>query len=79
MKTIAALAARKLGRFLVKDFRGIFGRAHEDHAERLGALARSTIECLARSDALYHNFEHTILVTLVGRDILQGLALSKRI
>jgi hypothetical protein len=50
-----------------------------DQAERLGAFARSTIECLARSDALYHNFEHTLLVTLVGRDILQGLTLSQRI
>ena len=58
MKMIAALAARKLGHFLVRDFRGIFGRAHDDKAERLGALAKSIIECLARSDALYHSFEH---------------------
>ncbi len=28
-------------------------------AERLGGLARSTIECLGKSDALYHNHEHT--------------------
>jgi hypothetical protein len=48
-------------------------------AERLGALARSTIECLARSDALYHNFEHTLQVTIVGRDILEGMRLSQRI
>ena len=48
-------------------------------AERLGALARSTIECLARSDALYHNFEHTLQVTMVGRDILEGMNLSQRI
>src|SRR5258707_13486362 len=48
-------------------------------AERLGALARSTIECLARSDALYHNFEHTLQVTMVGRDILEGMMLSQRI
>src|SRR5262249_23834889 len=48
-------------------------------AERLGLLALSTIECLGRSDALYHNFEHTLLVTLVGRDILHGLSLSQRI
>jgi hypothetical protein len=48
-------------------------------AERLGSLARSTIECLARSDALYHNFEHTLQVTMVGRDILQGMTLSQRI
>lgn len=79
MKTITALAADKLGSFLSKDFRRIFGPAHDELAERLGSLARSTIECLGSSDALYHNFEHTLLVTMVGRDILQGLALSQRI
>ena len=79
MKTITALAANKLGRFLAKDFRRIFGPAHDDVAERLGSLARGTIECLARSDALYHNFEHTLQVTMVGRDILQGMTLSQRI
>jgi HD domain len=79
VKTVPALAADKLGKFLFNDFRRIFGAAHDDLAERLGALARSTIECLGSSDALYHNFEHTLLVTMVGRDILQGLALSQRI
>ena len=75
MKTITALAANKLGKFLAKDFRRIFGPAHNDVAERLASLARSTIECLGRSDALYHNFEHTLQVTMVGRDILQGMTL----
>src|ERR1700722_5209626 len=79
VKTITVLAANKLGKFLAKDFRRIFGPTHDDLAERLGALARSTIECLARSDALYHNFEHTLQVTMVGRDILEGMTLSKRI
>src|SRR3954465_15356655 len=79
MKTTTAIAARKLGNFLTRDFRRIFGSAHDDIAERLGSLARSTIECLAMSDALYHNFEHTLQVTLVGRDILQGMTLSQRI
>jgi hypothetical protein len=79
VKTVTTLAANKLGKFLTKDFRNIFGPTHDDVGERLGSLARSTIECLGRSDALYHNFEHTLLVTMVGRDILQGLALSKRI
>jgi len=79
LKTVTTLAANKLGKFLTKDFRQIFGPTHDDVGERLGSLARSTIECLGRSDALYHNFEHTLLVTMVGRDILQGLALSKRI
>ena len=79
MKTITAIAANKLGKFLARDFRRIFGPAHDDMAERLGSLACSTIECLARSDALYHNYEHTLQVTMVGRDILAGLTLSQRI
>ena len=79
MKTITALAANKLGKFLARDFREVFGPGHDDVAERLGSLARSTIECLARSDALYHNFEHTLQVTMVGRDILHGMTLSQRI
>src|SRR6266568_4455667 len=79
MKTITASAAIKLGRFLAKDFREVFGSAHDALAERLGALARITIECIGRSDALYHNYEHTWLVTMVGRDILHGLSMSRRI
>ena len=79
MNTIAAVAAKKLGRFLAEDFRDIFGPSHNEMAERLGSLARSTIECIATSDALYHNFEHTMLVTTAGRDILRGRVLSQRI
>jgi HD domain len=79
VKSITALAANKLGKFLAEDFRRVFGPAHHDMAERLGAFARSTIECLARSDALYHNYEHTLQVTMVGREILQGMTLSQRI
>jgi hypothetical protein len=35
VKTITALAAKKLGKFLAKDFRRIFGPAQDDMAERL--------------------------------------------
>ena len=79
MKAITAIAANKLGNFLTRDFRRIFGSAHDDIAERLCSAARSTIECLARSDALYHNYEHTLQVTMVGRDILQGMMVHQRI
>jgi hypothetical protein len=79
VETIAAVAAKKLGKFLTKDFRDIFGASQNETAEQLGALARSTIECIARSDALYHNFEHTMLVTSVGRDILRGRTLTERV
>src|SRR5712672_3121941 len=79
VKSITALAANKLGKFLAKDFRRVFGPAHDDMAERLGAFARGTIECLARSDALYHNYEHTLQVTMVGRDMLHGMMVHERI
>ena len=79
MDMIAAVAAKKLGKFLAKDFRKIFGSGQNDEAERLGALARTTIECIARSDALYHTYEHTMLVSMVGRDILHGRTLAHRI
>ena len=76
MRTITASAARRLGRFLTRDFREFFGSTQDDMAERLGSLARITIECIGQSDALYHNYEHTWLVTMAGRDILQGLRMS---
>jgi hypothetical protein len=79
MKTITAIAAHRLGNFLTKDFHRIFGSMHADDAERLGSAARATIECLARSDALYHNYEHTLQVTMVGCDILHGMMVSRRI
>ena len=68
-----------MGKFLAKDFRRVFGPAHHDMAECLGAFARGTIECLASSDALYHNYEHTLQIAMVGREILQGMTLSQRI
>ena len=73
------ISSQEVGQFLAKDFRRIFGPAQDDMAERLGSFARSTIECLARSDALYHNYEHTLQVTMVGREILAGMTLSQRI
>ena len=35
------------------------------------------MECIGNSDALYHDIEHTMLVTLVGNDILAGRALQR--
>jgi hypothetical protein len=79
MRTITAIAANKLGNFLTRDFRRIFGSACDDEAERIGSAARSIIECLAMSDALYHNYEHTLQVTMVGRDILHGMMVHQRL
>ncbi len=79
MMTIAAMAADALGRLLAKDFKRLFGSSHKEYAERLDSLARVALECLAKSDALYHDIEHTFLVTLAGRDILRGRILTERL
>ena len=39
--------------------------------------ARLALDCIGNSDALYHNVEHTMLVTLAGHDILIGRALLR--
>ncbi|MBA1159116.1 HD domain-containing protein [Microvirga mediterraneensis] len=79
MMTMPALVADELGKHLADDFRRLFGSSHQDEAERLDGIARVALECLGRSDALYHNVEHTFLVTLVGRDILRGRMLTERL
>jgi hypothetical protein len=74
---IASLAADALGDFLTDEINGTFGSSHRSLAEIVGSVARIAIECISNSDALYHNLEHTLLVTLVGRDILRGRALTE--
>jgi hypothetical protein len=73
------ISSQEVGQVSRQRFASCFGPAQDDMAERLGSFARSTIECLARSDALYHNYEHTLQVTMVGRDILAGMTLSQGI
>jgi hypothetical protein len=76
--TVADIAADALGEFLASDYRRTFGSGEGRRAELLDSTARTAIECIANSDALYHNLEHTMLVTLAGRDILRGRALKER-
>ena len=79
MMTTTAMVADALGRRLAEDFRRTFGSSHPERAERLDSIARIALECLGKSDALYHNVEHTYLVTLVGLDILRGRILTERL
>ncbi|WP_456684600.1 metal-dependent phosphohydrolase [Bradyrhizobium sp. P5_C11_2] len=75
MITTAQLASRALGDHLAAEFQGTFGPSQAPLAEKVGAAAHLALECLANSDALYHDLEHTLLVTQVGLDILRGKTL----
>jgi len=77
MITIPELTAQALGSFLSRETEGRFGSSHSDLTKVLPFAARLTLECIGNSDALYHNVEHTMLVTLVGHDILVGRALQR--
>lgn len=57
---------------------GRFGSTHGELTELIPSAARLALECIGNSDALYHNVEHTMLVTLAGYDIMKGRALLKR-
>jgi hypothetical protein len=75
MMTVPELAAEALGSFLSSDMQRRFGSSHARLAELVPSVARLALECIGNSDALYHNVEHTMLVTLAGRDIILGRAL----
>jgi hypothetical protein len=72
MITIPELVAQALGSFLTTETKGRFGSSHAHLPEILPYAAKLTLECIGNSDALYHNLEHSMLVTLAGHDILIG-------
>jgi len=49
-----------------------YGGYKPDYADIIAWAGSMALENIANSDALYHNIEHTILVTLVGQEILRG-------
>jgi hypothetical protein len=73
--TLPKLAGDALGSFLAADMKDRFGRSHARLAELIPFAAQLALECIGNSDALYHNLEHTMLVTLAGHDIFKGRAL----
>ena len=57
---------------LIAGYRQTYGNVKPDYADIIGKVGKIVLENIAYSDALYHNVEHTVLVTLVGQEILWG-------
>lgn len=74
-----ALLADALARNLSDTYRRIYGEQEPRMVHALDEAARLVIERIASSDALYHNCEHTVLVTLCVQDILRGRRLERTI
>ena len=79
MMTLPELAAGALEKFLATHVSRTFGASQARFGELLPAAARIALECIGNSDALYHNVEHTMLVTLAGHDIIRGRALHTHV
>jgi hypothetical protein len=73
--TVPGLAAESLASFLADRITRRFGSTDAALTELIPLAARLALECIDNSDALYHNVEHTMLVTLAGYDIMRGRAL----
>jgi hypothetical protein len=73
--TMPELAAEALGSHLAYHLDRRFASTDKGLIELVQSAARLALECIGNSDALYHNVEHTMLVTLVGYDILRGRTL----
>jgi hypothetical protein len=57
---------------LRKRYRQMYGSHNHDYESIICWVASMALENIANGDALYHNTEHTILVSLVGQEILRG-------
>jgi hypothetical protein len=49
-----------------------YGNSESSSSSIIAWAGRMALEHFANSNALYHNMEHTIMVTLVGQEILRG-------
>ncbi|UEM06239.1 hypothetical protein JL101_012635 [Skermanella rosea] len=79
MFDMTMLTAEAFGQEISKAYRNTFGVREPHRADFLACAARLAVERIANSDALYHDVHHTIMVTLVGQDILRGRIISHRV
>ena len=74
-----SIMADHLGDYLSSLYLQYFSNRNSEYAAYLGGAARLVLERIGNSDALYHDVEHTMMVTLVGQDILRGWLLVDRL
>lgn len=61
-----------LGKHLAQAYRQAFRSREPRYADIIDEVAHLVLERINGSDALYHDVQHTTLVTLVSQDILRG-------
>ena len=62
----------------IKELCSIYEKMHGENSKDLHLIsssARTSLEIIANSDAPYHDLNHTVMVTLVGTEIIRGKSL----
>ena len=72
-----SVVAAAFGDYLAELYSQHFSGRKQEYAAFIGGAARLVLERLGNSDALYHNAEHTMMVTLVGQQIIRGRLASE--
>ena len=72
-----SIVASAFGDYLSDLYLQYFSARKPEYAAYLGGAARLVLERLSNTTALYHNAEHTVMVTLVGQQIMRGRLLSE--
>lgn len=62
---------------LESEYRKAYGNLENEYADFISWLGRFALENISNSDMLYHDVEHTMLVTTVGQQILVGKHLKE--
>lgn len=70
------VVADAFGAYLEGLYQQHFSGRNPEYAAYIGGAARLVLERLGNTDALYHNAEHTMMVTLVGQQIMRGRLVS---
>jgi hypothetical protein len=74
-----AVVAAQFGDLLAETYLQYFAGRKAEYATFLNGCARLILERLGNSDALYHDAEHTMMVTLVGQQILRGQLVTRAV
>lgn len=74
-----SIMADRLGDYVSELYLQYFSHRNPEYATYMGGAARLVLERIGNSNALYHNIEHTIMVTLVGQQIIRGRLLSSSV
>lgn len=77
MLNITELLADAFIRRLREGYEQAFGGKQRNYADTIAFATNAALADIANSDALYHNVEHTIHVTLVGQAVLRGKHLKE--